>query len=460
MNTRTRLGWKRIVAVIGALLVIAGAAAAAWRVWSLEREELEHDTEWRSIAELRGHADASPESVRFTFVELAAGEQAVFELCARDDLDPARWTSGAPIEVLVWRPRERDLLLRTALDAGLLAAARRASWGACLPIGEGTVPRAGHYAIEAVWTEPPSAEISAVPLSFRVLARRPLGPLDRVPVLLALVGALAAVVVFGVSRPTEGLTTGSRRAAIVRLIAGVSCVLAAAITLAHLPLVGGSTMGLARGLVFAGVEILVALLLVQPAHPLAGGRAIALGLVRPVLRLPRWLVAAPRPAPGPAGEPPPPDRGEPDATSKIPAALLYAAVGIPAGLVLAMIAKVAVTMVEPTGEAPIQTFVSWPSGLLSFATLAVVVPLAEELFFRGFVYGIAARFGTAVAFAASVVLFVGAHAPQTWGAWGGLISIAITGLVLTGLRAWTGSTVVPACAHLVYNGVLATAALA
>jgi membrane protease YdiL (CAAX protease family) len=447
--------WNRWVALVGASFVVAGAAAGAMRVATLEGEELEHVTGWETLG-ARQAQEGPEESVRLTEVSLAAGEHAVFELCSGDALEAARWQGL--VEVAVWRPAEQDVLVRTPFDAEHLALAKRSPGGdACLPLGEGEVPHTGAYAIDLVWTGgPPGPELLAVPLQVRVLARRPLGPLDRVPVLLTLFGALIAVVVLGVSRPPSGaLTTSSRRAAAVRLGLGVLAVLLGAIAIAHLPIAGGSTMGLVRGLVFAGIEIGVALALVQPAHPLAGGRVMSLGLVRPVLWFPRR-----RPRPSPAGPlaPPPPPEPEPR-PSRVPAALVYAGIGIPAGLVLALLAKVSITVVQPTSEAPIQTFVSWPSGLLSFATLAVVVPLAEELFFRGFVYGVASRFGTAFAFSASLLLFVAAHAPQTWGAWGGLIAVAMAGTVLTGLRAWTGSTVVPACAHLVYNGVLATTAL-
>ena len=51
------------------------------------------------------------------------------------------------------------------------------------------------------------------------------------------------------------------------------------------------------------------------------------------------------------------------------------------------IARLAMRVVPASGEAPIEEFISWPSGALAFAALGMAVPLAEELFFRGFVFG-------------------------------------------------------------------------
>ena len=66
--------------------------------------------------------------------------------------------------------------------------------------------------------------------------------------------------------------------------------------------------------------------------------------------------------------------------------------------ILVAAARIALSLVPATGEAPIQTFVSWPSGMLSFALLGVMVPVGEEIFFRGFVYRTALGLGRALAF--------------------------------------------------------------
>jgi membrane protease YdiL (CAAX protease family) len=128
-----------------------------------------------------------------------------------------------------------------------------------------------------------------------------------------------------------------------------------------------------------------------------------------------------------------------------------------------MFAGWALSHVESTGEAPIEAFVSWPSGLLSFSALAVVAPIAEEVFFRGFVFGTIdnGQWGgrRALACVASFGLFAGAHWEQVQGNWGGLLSVTMAGVVFTLLRAISGSTLVPAIAHLTYNALLSASVL-
>ena len=55
------------------------------------------------------------------------------------------------------------------------------------------------------------------------------------------------------------------------------------------------------------------------------------------------------------------------------------------------------------------------------------------------------------AYLGTIVLFASVHAQQAWGNWGALLSVTLTGAVLTLLRALSGSTLVPAVAHLLYN---------
>ena len=87
--------------------------------------------------------------------------------------------------------------------------------------------------------------------------------------------------------------------------------------------------------------------------------------------------------------------------------------------------------------------------------LALSAPIAEELFFRGFVQSAASRaVGPAASVVASASLFTLAHAQQAWGAWGGLAAVAWLGVALALLRATTGSSAATMLAHLVYNVVL------
>lgn len=423
------------------MVLAIAAAAGTWRVATLESLELEEAPLATTLDEALARPESTSDTARLFTVELRRGEDAVFELCSDDALAVERWENA--IELAVWNPEAQQLLSRTPLDRGALESARRGRAGACVTIARGSVPADGPYAVEAVLSRPLPPELLRVPLRVRVLARAPLGPIDRIPVVIAILGGfLLVLALIAGARPGDRADTravpadgaaphdagavlgdrvGTRAAgtvdAVVRLAIAVAVVLAVAIAVAAMPFEGAAP-ALVGGLVFAFAEVTVALLLVpRPVRE-------RLGLVRPARS---WLAIA----------------------------------GVTAAVAVALVAaaRLAIAWVPSTGEAPIQVFVSWPSGVLSFALLAVLVPLAEEIFFRGFVYGTTLRFGPVAAFVASVALFVAAHAPQVWGGWGGLVAVACTGLGLTGLRAWSGSILPGAAVHLAYNTILAASAV-
>jgi membrane protease YdiL (CAAX protease family) len=205
---------------------------------------------------------------------------------------------------------------------------------------------------------------------------------------------------------------GAGRLRVLALGIGSVALVWAAIT--WLPL-WGSVLGMVKGLIILAVEVALAVFLARGLGP-RQDRIANLALTAPV-SMPRVSLV----------------------------------IAVLSALVLVGVAKLALQFVPATSEAPIQTFVSWPSGMLSFAALGVIVPLGEEIFFRGFLYRAALALGTGFAFGITLSLFVAVHAPQTWGNWGGLTALLITGAVLTGLRAWSGSALPPALAHLLYN---------
>jgi membrane protease YdiL (CAAX protease family) len=203
---------------------------------------------------------------------------------------------------------------------------------------------------------------------------------------------------------------------------GLGCTAAVWAAVTWLPL-WGSAMGLLKGLAVLLAEIGAALLFAPWVGP-GSDRLTGLGLRAPSRFRWLWLAGAAMTA-----------------------------------VALVATARTALSLVPATGEAPIQTFVSWPSGMLSFAVLGAVVPVGEEVFFRGFVYRASLGLGRSAAFAITVVLFVAMHARQSWGNWGGLVALLITGAVLTALRAASGSSLVPAFSHLLYNLVLSLRSL-
>lgn len=94
---------------------------------------------------------------------------------------------------------------------------------------------------------------------------------------------------------------------------------------------------------------------------------------------------------------------------------------------------------------------------LMVALLAVLVaPLVEEVVYRGVVYSAVERLGGKAAGVAVVTfIFALVHVPQYWGSVAAITAIVTLSLVLTLLRAWTGSLLPCVVMHLIYNGVQA-----
>lgn len=430
---------RRVLLGLGLLLVLGGVLGGGWRVLRLEQRELQAGSRWRPLGELEP-VEAGGERVRrrLATAELERGESMEMEVCSRDGLPPEAWRGAVAFEVL--HVGDGRTVVRAPVDQALLAGARRGPGRACVTVAQGAeLPAGGRFAVDATWPQdaPPPERVWQAEVRARVLAWTPLGPRDRWPVLLGLLGALLVLVGLLV-RPRRDPFERAARAdgdadaepapasdaepglPLLRLAAGLALLVGAAVALSFVPL-AGAAYGLISGLVLASVQLLAAALLVRGTRLGSVARALALGRPR------RWWLVLLAPLVG--------------------LAVRWAGVWL-AGLV------------PSTGQAPVERLVSMPSGTLAFATVAVVVPLAEEIFFRGFVWGVAERWlGAVAAFGVTVLLFALAHVPQLWGAWGSLAAVTVTGLALTGLRWWSGSTVVPAVAHLAHNGVIVAVVL-
>jgi membrane protease YdiL (CAAX protease family) len=84
-----------------------------------------------------------------------------------------------------------------------------------------------------------------------------------------------------------------------------------------------------------------------------------------------------------------------------------------------------------------------------YATAIVLAPVAEELFFRRFVYGVLRPGGVALAIGGSTALFALAHV-TVYGWWVLPLDLA-AGLILGWQRWASGTWVVPAATHVVAN---------
>jgi membrane protease YdiL (CAAX protease family) len=403
----TRHAW---ILLGGVLLLVSGLLFSAHQVLQLERAELEHESPWRSLSDLAGQPGSTRISARLTELELKAGEDAVFELCTGDDLAPATWDNA--VDVMVWEPAAQRLELKIALDRPHLELAKRGADHSCLTLGGGQVKHTGRYALDLVWAnkKPLLEALRQVPLKARVLGKRPLSTREAMLVLGTALGALLSVLA-GFAQSDEEHAPPSPRGPLWALLASLGAALLTMLAL-RLPLMGASG-GFLRGLLLALIQV-----------------AIAVGFARVLYKRTRPGLSLYAPA-------------------RHSGAWLFAAMAL--ALVLRPLASLAMRLIPATGEAPIEAFISWPSGALAFAALGMVVPLAEELFFRGFVYGALAPLGRALAIPLTTVLFAAVHAQQTWGNWGALLAVTVTGFVLTCLRSLSGSTLVPAVTHLLYN---------
>lgn len=353
-------------------------------------------------------------------VWVARGAHVLVEVCAAD-VERAQWPSA----VIVDAPSAHDdtgIVAVQTIGAVALAASRRSGASACWSPYDGVAPHAGAVRVRLADVE--GADVLGVTARIHVREDPPVGA--RLALLIALLGAVgvAASVALrcGAIMEPSALSRWRSFAAL-----GAAVLLAGGVAQA-VRYVGDDSalLGLTRGLLLG-----------------AGELALALGLARWVARRTPLsmgdVLGAGRPRGGAL------------------ALLLTPAVGA----LCAVCAALALRLVpSPPGEVPIETFVARPSGMLAFALLAVVVPVSEELFFRGLVYGTARRaLGAPAAFILAAGTFVAAHAPQDWGSWGGLLAVALVALTTTTLRAVTGSVAVPMLAHLVYNGLLTASVL-
>ena len=105
---------------------------------------------------------------------------------------------------------------------------------------------------------------------------------------------------------------------------------------------------------------------------------------------------------------------------------------------------------------PLEDFLSTPLAAILTGIFAISLgPLMEELFFRGFLYPvIARRSGMMVAIVTTSVAFGLIHAAQLAFAWGLVLIILVVGLVLTIVRAKTGSVAASFVVHVAYNSTL------
>jgi len=419
----------RVGLLVSAMIALAGFGLGIGRVGYLADSEVHvgHRTSLRQGARAGGALLAS--------ARLEEGTHAAFEICADDPMEAERWAGTMNLQISL----DGEIGIDTALDGDVLSRVQRNERSACLVLGRGPVLATGEYEIAAAYDTEPTALVE-IPIRGRIVARRELDDLDLTIVLVTWLGSLLIVVFLaqrsGPKEPAEAEQRSDGDAAaklaepVRRSMIPAPLRPALAVLLGLLGMLAfmfghifppGAASSLAAGVTLGLVEVALAVVLVGGAW--VAPRIDALALVRP--RKAWWL--------------------------------WFPIAGV-TGVLLLVLARLSTLLVPSTGTSSITMFVSWPSGMLSFAALAVAAPLAEEIFFRGFVYGALEKYHRAAGFLGAWLLFVAFHASQTWGEWGALTAITVTGLGLTSLRAFSGSALVAAAAHLTYNGLLASSA--
>ena len=125
------------------------------------------------------------------------------------------------------------------------------------------------------------------------------------------------------------------------------------------------------------------------------------------------------------------------------------------GALLALVVTFAGSFFNTKETLPIEELLKARVSILLFGVLGVALaPFVEETIFRGFLYPvIARRLGVAAGVGITGTLFGLMHAAQLWGGWGQIALLIFVGLVLTWVRARTGTVAASFFVHLGYNGL-------
>jgi membrane protease YdiL (CAAX protease family) len=126
------------------------------------------------------------------------------------------------------------------------------------------------------------------------------------------------------------------------------------------------------------------------------------------------------------------------------------------GLLLAITVTVVSGFLKQSGPVPFEEFFKARQTVLMMMGFGILVaPLVEETIFRGFLYPVTARtFGVVPGVLITGIVFGAFHAMQLWGAWGQIALLVMVGIVLTWVRARTGSVLASFLLHVAYNSTL------
>lgn len=127
------------------------------------------------------------------------------------------------------------------------------------------------------------------------------------------------------------------------------------------------------------------------------------------------------------------------------------------GCGLSILVFLATAKVQPKKDVPIEELFRYKNTALLFMAMAVLIaPLVEETIFRGYLYPLVAKtFGVATSVLVTGVAFGMMHGAQLGWTWGLVFVLIVVGVVLTLVRARTGSVFPSFLLHLGYNSMIA-----
>ncbi len=133
-----------------------------------------------------------------------------------------------------------------------------------------------------------------------------------------------------------------------------------------------------------------------------------------------------------------------------------AVVSLVSGVGLSFAVSIAARLIGTKVKPPIEGLLQNRQSVLLITLMAILAaPVVEETIFRGFLYPVVARrFGLVAGVLVTGVLFGLLHASQLWGAWGIVALLVFVGILLSYIRARTGTVVASFLVHLSYNTML------
>lgn len=142
----------------------------------------------------------------------------------------------------------------------------------------------------------------------------------------------------------------------------------------------------------------------------------------------------------------------------LPATPPMTALAVGGGLAGALVAAVLHELFA-TGDSTMARLSETTEGLAAITVIALALPVVEEIYYRGVLYGgLRSRLPASVAVGCVALWFGAVHASQVAGDWIALPVIAAMGLFWTVLRARSGSLWPGVISHLTYNGTLVVVA--